>query len=96
MKNKTGKYLAIILISFLVIWGLADLIIWRTGYQTMSQWVILVSEQKEVWALTWLGFCVLVIGIGIWLIFHWELPRILKKWIKKDLDEKPSSDGDSN
>lgn len=78
----TGFLLSSYLILSLIAFGLVDVGLWITGKETMSQWIILNSEQNIWIAFGWLGFCACLIFGGVILFKHWELPRILKKWFK--------------
>lgn len=71
---KSGEVLGIILALGLLVWGLADLFIWLGGEQTFSQWVIQEAEKRLTFALCCLAIIVL---FAAWLIFHFELPRII-------------------
>lgn len=69
----TGKILAILLVSGLLLFGIVDWLMWIIGYETMSQWVIKKSTiSKGNKALAAL-FSLIVTGVGVWLFFHFEL-----------------------
>lgn len=63
-------FLTIILFAFLILWGLADFIYWKTGKETMSQYVITQIE-KHPW-LRWVVLVLLFGAAGV-LTWHWEL-----------------------
>jgi uncharacterized Tic20 family protein len=70
----TGELLGWILLVLVLSWGAADLVVWLTGRQTFSQWVIKESKKRLSFALT--ALCI-VVFFGWWLIDHWELFDII-------------------
>lgn len=65
-----GELLAFILLGFLFLWGFADYLVWRSGRETMSQWVI--DNVKARSLFRWGVFAVLTI-LYLWLCWHWEI-----------------------
>lgn len=66
-------YLLVVLAVFIV----GEFFAWFTGRQTMSMRVIywVFRSRKAAWF--WFCFAVGVALVGIWLVFHWELPCAL-------------------
>jgi len=71
---KTGELLGILLLGFLLVWGLVDYLAWKSGYQTLSRWAIKESKKRKHFA--W-GALIVILTFSIWLIFHLELPMII-------------------
>lgn len=86
---KTGHWILYTALVLIVMWAGWDVWAWVQGKSTASQIVISASEENPLYACLALSFCILIIAVGIWLIPHWELPRILKMWSKKN-DRKKS------
>jgi hypothetical protein len=70
----TGEILGLLLLGNILFWGLADYLLWKYGYQTFSQWVIKEAKKRVRFALAAL---VIIVGIAIWLVMHFELIAIL-------------------
>lgn len=73
----TGFLLSSYLILSLIAFALVDVGLWITGRETMSQWVIKHGKKNNLVGIIALVFCVLICTIGLWLIFHWEIPCIV-------------------
>lgn len=71
----SGAILGIVLFSFLTLWGIADFIIWLTGRQTFSQWVIKKSKERASFAVASL---LIITLFALWLIVHFELFDIIQ------------------
>lgn len=62
--------LGIILIGFLVVWGVADWVTWKNGGETFSRWISKQSEESKEFA--WMIFLILVLSCVL-LIGHFGL-----------------------
>lgn len=69
----TGKALAIALVGWLVTFAVIDIMLWFLEMQTMSQWVIYKTKRSKHNKLLARLFCAIIIGVGIWLLFHFEI-----------------------
>lgn len=79
---QTGNWILIYTVLSILIFILWDVIAWKTGKATMSQIVIKASKNSFLHLLIASIFCWLIIIVGFWLIFHWELISIFKSYFK--------------
>lgn len=70
----TGELLGWFLLGLALIWGALDFVVWLRGGQTFSQWVIRESKKRLSFAVV---TTLIVVALGVWLIWHWDLPEII-------------------
>lgn len=63
----TGKVLAILLVTGLISFGIVDFVLWRIGYETMSQWVVKKSAISKGNKALAAAFSFIITAVGVWL-----------------------------
>lgn len=69
-----GAVLGIFLVGGLLFWSFIDFLIWRSGGETFSQWVVNRAKKKTYFAVHVL---LIIVLLGLWLIVHWQLIPII-------------------
>lgn len=72
----TGAILGILLVG----WLFLDLLLYLTGNQTFSQWVIVTTRESRLKKVATIG---VIVCIATWLIFHFELVQITTSYISR-------------
>lgn len=62
--------LGVILVGILIAWGVGDYLTWKSGGETLSQWISNKSDESREFA--WTIFLLLVLTATI-LIIHFDL-----------------------
>lgn len=73
----SGDWIGVAFILPVIIAGIWDLVAHISGRKTFSANVVRRSKEKRWQAWIWLLFTFIPIALGIWLIWHWELLKIL-------------------
>lgn len=71
---ETGFWLFVVMIGLFTAFIVVDVLIYLTGYQTLSQWVIKKARQSKLIAVL---IILIIVLFAAWLIAHFELITII-------------------
>lgn len=75
---ETGFWLFVVMVGLFTAFIVVDVLIYVTGYQTLSQWVIKKARQSKLIAVL---IILIIVLFAAWLIAHFELISIILEGI---------------